>query len=161
MSRLPVLSAVPLDLAGNSMIRMDVEVGGQRVRIYNVHTVAPVFGPSVGLRNHQLDRLGELVRRESGPTVVAGDFNANRWNPSFARLLDAGVRDAHDERGRGLTRTWRNGRRYPPLVLIDHVLFSRGIAAVSVRTGRGHGSDHRPVFADLAILGLPPDNRGA
>ena len=53
------------------------------------------------------------------PLVVAGDLNADRHHPLFEGLLTQGLRDAADERGRGLSRTWP--QRWP-LLALDHVL---------------------------------------
>ena len=33
---------------------------------------------------------------------------------------------------------------------IDHVLTSEGLTVTGLRTGRGAGSDHRPLVADVA-----------
>jgi endonuclease/exonuclease/phosphatase family metal-dependent hydrolase len=35
---------------------------------------------------------------------------------------------------------------------LDHVLVSPGVETRSIREGRGEGSDHRPIIADLALL---------
>jgi endonuclease/exonuclease/phosphatase family metal-dependent hydrolase len=67
--------------------------------------------------------------------------------------LEVGLRDVHDERGRGLARTWP--ARFP-LLHLDHVLVRDGAAAglvpVSVREVEVPGSDHRGVVTDLAVL---------
>lgn len=85
--------------------------------------------------------------------VVAGDLNADRDHAAFRRLLDAGLRDAHDERGQGLARTWPAGL---PVLHLDHVLVRDAgevhLVPLEVREVDVPGSDHRAVVADLAVL---------
>ncbi|HEV3402239.1 MAG TPA: hypothetical protein VG078_10505, partial [Acidimicrobiales bacterium] len=72
----------------------------------------------------------------------------------FCRLLDAGLHDAHAERRRWFVATWPiDMRPLPPLSHIDHVLVSDQVAVLDVWEGVGRGSDHRPVVADLAVVG--------
>jgi endonuclease/exonuclease/phosphatase family metal-dependent hydrolase len=85
--------------------------------------------------------------------VVAGDLNADRDHAVFRRLLDAGLRDAHDEVGRGLARTWPARL---PLLHLDHVLVRDSddvrLVPLEVREVAVPGSDHRGVVADVAVL---------
>ena len=87
--------------------------------------------------------------------VVAGDFNASSGNEPFRSLLrTAGLVDVEERLGRGLVVTWPTNRRWVPAHLhLDHVLVSREVVPVSVRLGRGEGSDHRPVLTELAVTG--------
>jgi endonuclease/exonuclease/phosphatase family metal-dependent hydrolase len=85
--------------------------------------------------------------------VVLGDFNADRDHAPFRRLLDTGLRDAHDERGRGLARTFPS---WLPVLHLDHVLVRDGngarVVVRDVREVRLPGSDHLTVVTDLAVL---------
>ena len=100
--------------------------------------------------------LRESVRGEALPVVVAGDLNADRDLPLFGDLLDEGLRDAAEERGRGLSRTWP--QRLPVLAL-DHVLVRDGegaaLAVLDQAEAALPGSDHRAVVADLAVVPGP------
>ena len=152
LSKLPLADARVDDLGGLPMSRATVTVAGRPVDMLNVHTLSPVSGGNFDVRDRQLDALADLAGGpESRAVVMVGDFNANRWHPAFRRLLDSGLGDAHEQVGRGLARTWPNGRRLPSFALLDHVLVSPPIIAISVREGTGRGSDHRPVVADLAL----------
>jgi endonuclease/exonuclease/phosphatase (EEP) superfamily protein YafD len=154
-----VLSRLPLDevdeciVGGMPMARATVVVGPHRLRIYNVHTRAP-FGPgSRPLWKTQLGALADVVRVETGPLVLVGDFNASAGHRPFRALLATGVRDAHMARRRWWVTTWpRNRRLIPPFARIDHVLVSAHLAVMGVAEGEGRGSDHRPVIADLVIV---------
>lgn len=131
-----------------------VDTEGGPLRLYAVHVVAP-FG---GGREQWADEMGHItgaVRAERLPVLVAGDFNATWGNRSFRRLLDAGLTDAAAARGRPFQMTWRQGGLLPPLTRIDHVLTTRELAVIAIRTGEGRGSDHRPVVADVVRTAGP------
>jgi len=155
-----LLSRLPLDqieicvIAAMPMARATVLVDGHRLRLYNVHTRAP-FGPGgLALWKAQLDGLAQIVGDESGPLILAGDFNAASGHRPFRAVLAAGMRDAHMVRRRWWATTWPSDLRVaPPFARIDHVLVSPHVEVLSVSEGVGRGSDHRPVIADLVIKG--------
>ena len=163
-SRLPLtdVDLRPVDV--RILPRATVRVGGRRVRLLTVHPLPPVSAWEVLWRSALVDLEGE-VRGTALPVVVAGDLNADRDHAPFRRLLDTGLRDAHDERGRGLARTWPAAR---PVLQLDHVLVRDGqgarLAVLDVEEVRVPGSDHRAVLADLAVLadvaGRPDPGRG-
>jgi endonuclease/exonuclease/phosphatase family metal-dependent hydrolase len=47
--------------------------------------------------------------------------------------------------------TWPQGRWFPPLVRIDHVLVGAGISATRINAATGPGSDHHELFASVAV----------
>jgi endonuclease/exonuclease/phosphatase (EEP) superfamily protein YafD len=96
------------------------------------------------------DELTDWAERTSGPTIVAGDFNASVDHPGMRRLLDAGLSDAHEVAGAGRPLTWPHGRGVPPFVQIDHVLV-RGVDVESATDVRVPGSDHDAVVAHLVV----------
>lgn len=151
-SRLPLTDVVLHPIGTRVLPRATVLVGGRRVRILAAHTLPP-FLTWEGLWRAGLVDLRDEARHEPLPLVMAGDFNADRDHAPFRALLSAGLRDAHDERGRGLVRTWPTGL---PLLQLDHVLVRDGagarIAVRAVREARVEGSDHEAVVADLAVL---------
>ena len=152
LSRLPLADSELLLVAGLPLPRATVVVGDRRVRLYDAHTRAPV-GRGIGTWKAQLAELRRLVDAEDGPRVVAGDLNATSGHRAYRELLGGGLRDAHVERGRWWATTWPQDRWWsPPVVRLDHVLVSPEVAVLDVREGRGRGSDHRPVVADLALL---------
>lgn len=153
LSRLPLEGAESWFAAEVPMARATVVVGDRRVRLYDVHTRTP-FGPGAVERwKNELAALEEVAAEEKEPLVLAGDFNATSGHRSFRRLLGAGLRDAHVERGRWFVTTWPlDLRPLPAFVHIDHVLVSEDVAVLDVREGTGRGSDHRPLVADLALI---------
>jgi endonuclease/exonuclease/phosphatase family metal-dependent hydrolase len=150
-SRFPLAEAAVHHVGGMPLIRATVVLGDRRLRFFTVHTVAPL-GDDRPRWRAQLRLIDEALRREGGPLVIAGDFNATRYHRSFRRLLSDRLVDAHERRGRGWATTWPSGSWLPPLMRLDHVLVSPDIGVRSVREGRGHGSDHRPIIAEL----VPP-----
>lgn len=124
------------------------------VRLYSVRIVAPVGGERE-IWAEELRRVTAAVRSERQPVLMAGDFNATWGNRPFRRLVDAGFADAAAALGRPWQMTWPRDRRLlPPLMRIDHVLTTSGLAVTSLRTGHGEGSDHRPLVAEVALT--PP-----
>jgi len=154
LSRFPLEEVDTCVVAAMSIARATVLVGGHRLRLCNVHTRAP-FGPGgLALWKAQLEALAHVVEDESGPLIVAGDFNAASGHRPFRAVLAAGVRDAHMVRRRWWATTWPTTMRMaPPFARIDHVLVSPHLEVLSVSEGVGRGSDHRPVIADLAVKG--------
>jgi endonuclease/exonuclease/phosphatase (EEP) superfamily protein YafD len=76
-----------------------------------------------------------------GAAIIAGDFNSTLDMRPFRDLLHNGYRDAADQAGAGFAPTFPTS--WPiPLFVIDHVLTLR-CDALSVRTVRVRGSDHR------------------
>ncbi|HUQ64135.1 MAG TPA: endonuclease/exonuclease/phosphatase family protein [Acidimicrobiales bacterium] len=155
-SRLPLTDASMWELGSMLNAKVTVEVGGRPLRIYNVHTNAPFGSPGAPLWEKQLSAIRQAAATdaEGVPLVVAGDFNATHGHRPFRSLLESGLRDAHVERGRGWATTWPNNLGLlPAFARIDHVLVSRRVAVVDITEGTGSGSDHRPLIADLAVVG--------
>ena len=133
-------------------IRATIDVSGTPVSIYGVHAVSPVGANRREEWIADLDHLGSLAAAERHPTVLAGDFNATWGHRAFRRLLDTGLTDGAAARGKAYQMTWTRGRPLPHLVRIDHVLTSPGLAVTRIELGKGTGSDHRPLIADIAVL---------
>jgi len=157
-SGIGVWSALPTD--GLELWRADdhpeirgwVTIASTRVRLYVFHDDAPVGDGGPGLWKHQLSDLRRALAVESRPLIVAGDFNATSYNGELHSILHLGLRDGAIERGQGWRMTWPANRALtPPVVRFDHVLVSAGIVVIGYRVGRGAGSDHRPIVADLAV----------
>ena len=150
-SRFPVADSHVRDVHGMAVIKATILLGADRLRLYTVHTVAPL-GDDRARWRAQLRWVEQEIRRERGPLVVAGDFNATRYHHSFRRLLSERLGDAHERRGRGWATTWPRDRwPLPPLLRLDHVLVSPDIGVRSIKEGLGQGSDHRPIIAELVL----------
>ena len=152
LSRLPLVDPTTRAAGGRELPRATVDVGGVPVRLLAVHPLPPL-SVLEQLWRRALDDLAAESAATRLPQVVLGDFNADRDHRAFRRLLRTGLRDAHDERGRGLARTWPAGL---PVLHLDHVLVKDGpqgrVVVRRVREVRLPGSDHLTVVADLAVL---------
>lgn len=107
--------------------------------------------------------LTDRVRATPGPVIVGGDFNAPERSEPYA-LLSSALRNAHDAAGFGFGFTYPSSALRPlgvplfPVVRIDHLFFNDRFVALRAGTiADSGGSDHRPVFATLALrAGAPP-----
>ena len=122
------------------------------MRLLAEHTLPPLSVFETLWRTAFADLTRE-VRGLGVPAVALGDFDAERDHAPFRELLATGLRDAHDERGRGLARTFP---AWLPVLHLDHVLVRDGaeqrLVVRDVREVGLPGSDHRTVVADLAVL---------
>jgi endonuclease/exonuclease/phosphatase (EEP) superfamily protein YafD len=151
-SRFPLRGADVLFVAGLPSLRLTVGVdAAHSFRLVAVHTLAPVNAEYGDRWRTQFDDLRTQARTADLPMVMAGDFNATRDHRPFRRLLDAGLRDAHDAAGAGWAPTWNARSLLPRLLRIDHVLVSDEFAVTGHRVGDAFGSDHAPVTVDLAL----------
>lgn len=150
-SRLPLRQIPAPENVAFRMPRAVVALGGDhRVRIVDVHPYPPKKKDVVGLWRTQLDTLPAAERR-GPPWILAGDFNATLDFAELRDVLDKGYRDAGEVTGGGLEPTWPSGQLFPPPVTIDHVLADRRVAMLDYAVEDLPGSDHRAVFASLAV----------
>lgn len=121
---------------------------GRRVRLIDVHPLTP---GRTGIDSWE-DSLGDLPAAGSGaPWILLGDFNATLDHSRLREVLDRGYRDAGAVAGQGLEPTWPNDGSLGPMITIDHVLADRRLGVVDYEVEDLPGSDHRPVWAELAM----------
>jgi endonuclease/exonuclease/phosphatase (EEP) superfamily protein YafD len=86
------------------------------------------------------------------PIIFMGDFNMVDQNDNYHILADAGLKDAFRTAGWGFGATWPAHKMEPlwPICRLDYIWYSTHIYAVRAWVGQGTGSDHLPVFAELA-----------
>lgn len=139
--------SVPGYISALVVARTTTAVG--EVTLVAAHPAAP------GLLEHrrwsqELAALTAELAALPGPVLVAGDLNTTRDQEPFRRIEALGFRDAADQAGAGLRMTYPEQKRYPPVVVIDHVL-ARDLD--SVATGYEVvpvlGSDHRGVVVSF------------
>jgi len=124
------------------------EVGladGSSLRLFAVHLSWPI---PADRHAEQLRWIAErLAAMPSEPTILAGDFNATPWSVALADF----------EKGLPLARASQGVLSFPtpqrapmPILAIDQVYLSDGLAAGSVVRGPDIGSDHYPLVARFA-----------
>lgn len=154
LSRFPVRATRPLPAEvehQNWLVILDVPGLGP-LRVAAVHPSPPLRGRSTWAADHRL--LRAALAGGTGPTIVAGDFNAVPSHWPMRRLREDGYRTSTDLAGAGWHPTWpANRRRLPPVVAIDHVLLSPELTARAAGVQRIPGSDHLAVTATVAPVG--------
>jgi endonuclease/exonuclease/phosphatase (EEP) superfamily protein YafD len=101
--------------------------------------------------NRLASDMSEMSKRaDPGCAVVIGDFNSTIDMRPYRDLISHGFRDAAEQSGAGLLRTFPGHLRMPPVFGIDHILV-RGCRATDVRTVPVAGSDHRGLIASISI----------
>jgi endonuclease/exonuclease/phosphatase (EEP) superfamily protein YafD len=151
-SKLPLGDVSVVEGGGRPYIRATVQVGDQTVTLYDLHPTSPGFGRNVAANwNNGWEAISTALDAEPGLVIAAGDLNMDQHHRWYHKLKSIGFVESHEERGRGSATTWPQGRKLRR-IRIDHVFHSKGIVCLSIREGRGQGSDHKPVIAVLAIV---------
>jgi vancomycin resistance protein VanJ len=140
---------------GNAQTAVIRSPGGP-ITVFNVH---PLRAGGWRDRYSQITALLEDdVLPALGPVILGGDFNAPDRSQLYG-MVSSALANAHEERGSGFGFTYPAYIRSRfgaiaavPLVRIDHIFFTDHFVAVRAGTiDDSGGSDHRPVFADLAL----------
>jgi endonuclease/exonuclease/phosphatase (EEP) superfamily protein YafD len=122
--------------------------GGNSLRVVGVHPYPPLL-KKVGEWRSALESLPPAG--SGTPWVLIGDFNATLDHAELRDVIARGYRDAADATGQGLEPTWpASGSRSLP-VTIDHVLADERLGIVDYDVEDLPGSDHRAVYARLAL----------
>jgi endonuclease/exonuclease/phosphatase (EEP) superfamily protein YafD len=157
-SRFP-LDELKLRRLGHDRVQMITgrfSLGGIPVALAVVHMLPPATPGGAAVRNAQLDEVAGWVRTRDREVILLGDLNTSPWSPVYRRFeASSGLHNA--SHGFGLTGTWPAGFR-PLRIPLDHYLLSDGLRTVSFGVGPRVGSDHLPVFAEVAAQGAPGDS---
>jgi endonuclease/exonuclease/phosphatase (EEP) superfamily protein YafD len=153
-SRTPLTPLVAPGGFGHPPVVATTVLAGLDVVAASVHPVSP-FPSDSAQWSAELDLLTAWLDTGEGPVIVGGDFNATFDHRQFRDLLGAGLHDAVEQAGAGYLPTYPVGRRYPPLISIDHVLTRGPIVATAVDTVELSGTDHLALVATLVVAGAP------
>ncbi|WP_420120120.1 endonuclease/exonuclease/phosphatase family protein [Nakamurella sp.] len=123
----------------------------RRVGVMSFHSKAPVGNGGARYWADDLARLGRLMAAHPGPLIVAGDFNATHDHRQFRDLLTGGYHDAAADAGAGFVFTFPAHRFRVPIAGLDHVVLSRELVGLDVRSARQPGTDHKAVIARVAL----------
>jgi endonuclease/exonuclease/phosphatase (EEP) superfamily protein YafD len=97
--------------------------------------------------------VGKEISKQSGPVIVAGDLNDVAWSPTTRHFKKiSGLLDPRE--GRGFFNTFH---AHYPLVKwpLDHVFHSKHFSLVRIERLSDIGSDHYPLFTQLALVAPP------
>lgn len=158
LSRYPILEDEYWVLRrGHQRVSIDLE--GTEIVLYNTHphqTFAS-YAFEIQYRTREIENVLERAAQEEGPVIIAGDFNMTDQTDDYSRVT-ANYTDAFRAMGWGLGFTFpdtTNQRRplLPLLARIDYIFYNEQIAASQVYVWHNSGgSDHRPIWAKLALL---------
>jgi endonuclease/exonuclease/phosphatase family metal-dependent hydrolase len=130
------------------MQRVDVDVNGRTLHVYNVH-----LGTAILERRHQAQRLATIVsdRHVIGPKIILGDFN--EWMRGLTTTLLSAKLKSVD-----LQQYMRRRRTYPglfPILHLDHIYYDGPLEIEHIEVLRTRlslvASDHLPLIADVRI----------
>jgi len=110
--------------------------------------------PAIGedhqhFHSEESEAFSILLRSIDGPLVVAGDFNATPWSPSFDRVTEG--TELKRVNG-GLLPTWPAQFSLVGIP-IDQILTTSEFYGSTMTTGPQVGSDHLPLIAHLRVRG--------
>ena len=100
-------------------------------------------------RDAEIGQVALMVRDEERPVIVFGDLNDVAWSRTTRRFLRIS-RLADPRRGRGMLNSFDSRYwflRWP----LDHIFVSRHFEVVAMRRMPHVGSDHFPMFYELAL----------
>ena len=129
--------------------------GDRSLTMFAAHPLPPWPRHQTPIWADELSRLHgvlDSLRSESDTVLMAADFNATWDHAQFRALLGDGVRDAAEQAGAGVLRTYPTDRSTPPLLSIDRILVS-GATATAVDAVDLPGADHRGIVARIAVPG--------
>jgi endonuclease/exonuclease/phosphatase (EEP) superfamily protein YafD len=149
-SRRPLREAKTLLPAGlmYPILTATVEGRTKELRVALLHPEVP-GDPSAAARHELFFDVVTAVVTEADSGAVLGDLNTTPWSARYRRLVEDA--DLEDTRvGYGLQTSWPS---FLPAILripIDHVLVTNDLAAAERQVGPEVGSDHLPVWVELA-----------
>lgn len=152
-----IWSAAPMDnvstnllpIKTSSMPAADITVGNQTIRIVSVHPNSPVRGAQ-DLWDDGLSTIGQLQDYDHS-YVIMGDFNSTWDHARFRELLGTSFVDAGEQAGEGFHMTFPSAGPIPPLVELDHILYTKdsGVVVSELSTEKISGTDHMALLGTL------------
>jgi endonuclease/exonuclease/phosphatase family metal-dependent hydrolase len=182
-SRYPVVDTLRIRYSGpdpskdaESLIHTDIDVNGQRIRVFATHlqslrfdgndysvirTIAKGENKAVDRSKGVLKKFqqayflrskqAELVRREMDdspyPTVVCGDFNDVPNSFTYAKVK-GDCNDAFLTSGFGIGRSFAS---LSPTLRIDYILADKKLEVLQFKKTKLYYSDHYPLVADFKL----------
>ena len=153
-SKLPFKSVTLRFLIEDDVPSMKVTINhqGKDVTLYFLHPKppSPTENTYAKPRDVELTLVGREIAKASGPVIVAGDLNDVAWSPTTRKFKKiSGLLDPRE--GRGFFNTFH--AKYPLVKWpLDHVFHSRHFALVNIEKLKSIGSDHYPLYTELALI---------
>lgn len=155
----------------------DISYEKDTIRLFNIHLESNHFArneyeifssPEVGLneetggqvailldklarfskvRNIQVNRIHEMIKKSPHPIIICGDFNDTPASYAYQKLAK-NLNDAFVEKGKGYGNTY-NGKL--PAMRIDYILSDTLFQVHQFEIGKINMSDHYPVISTLSL----------
>ncbi|AXT39988.1 endonuclease [Alteromonas sp. BL110] len=133
-------------------MRVKINLYGKDILLYFLHPKppSPTENTYAKPRDIELTVVGEEIAKTEGPIIVAGDLNDVAWSPTTRKFKKiSGLLDPRE--GRGFFNTFH--AKYPLVKWpLDHVFHSEHFGLVNIEKLEGVGSDHYPLYTELALI---------
>lgn len=165
----------------NAFIYSDIDIDGQKVRVFNLHLQSVRLGPEdfmylekfaknqeadvtgaktmagklrsgFVLRAPQADMVRAEIKASDYPVVVCGDFNTTPTSYEY-HTISKKLQDAYLKKGFGIGNTYAG---IIPALRIDYVLMDKGLKVNSYEREKAQISDHFPVMVTFDFAGIAP-----
>jgi endonuclease/exonuclease/phosphatase family metal-dependent hydrolase len=186
LSRHPFLAtgAIEFEESANSVVWADIEVKGQRLRVYSVHLqsnsittdakklrnsgdlqdpetwvgvrgILRKYRNATKKRSDQVELLAGHIGQSPYPVVVCGDFNDTPVSFVYRYMMETvKLKDSFKEAGSGAGFTYGG---ILPALRIDYIFTGPGLTVLNHDRFKKPYSDHFPVLCEIDILPLRPE----
>lgn len=152
-------------------LRVQLDVDGRPITLYNAHPIHPGMGDdgfSTRPRGAEIDVVLAQASRDTTPILIMGDFNMTDQSEDYQRIT-ARFGDSFGAVGSGMGFTFpdlsdfQSLPSYWPLPVrlfrflrLDYIFYNADFQPLHAYVWpTAGGSDHRPVFAVLALKDIP------
>lgn len=126
----------------------ELQFDGAPLTVLSTHPLPPSDLVNYDFRNDQFGALAKARDTWSKSVVLSGDLNTTSWSDHFTDFLkESKLRDSRQ--GFGVQVSWP-AQFFVLSIPIDHVLVSDDIEIKERKVCRAVGSDHYPVYVELA-----------
>ena len=140
----------------NKFMQVDVQIGGQTLRLFNVHLQTTGIGEDNNLiinakkRNYQAKELEQCILSSPHPTIVCGDFNDTRSSYAY-RTIVKHLKDCAE----GVARWQGTFQPAASLLKIDHILCSKELKLQNYEVVSNQISDHKLQVTNIKLSNSP------
>lgn len=182
-SKHPILDSIHIRYPGpknfraaESLIGVDINHNGQKVRVFTTHLQSVMFQANdyrnieliksgsdslyeasknvvrklalgYNFRGQQVDIVSSHLKESPYPAVICGDFNDVPNSYTYFRIR-GDRKDAFREAGKGIGRTFAN---LAPTLRIDYIMADKRFEVLQYKRDILPYSEHYPVIADLRL----------
>lgn len=149
-------------------LRVEIDFSGTSITVYNTHPLHPGIaddGFDTRPRGKEVNIILEQAAKDIGAVLIMGDLNMTDQSEDYRRI-SAQFNDSFHQVGSGMGFTFpdlSNFQAFPsywplpirlfPFLRLDYIFHSSAFRSVNARVWpSAGGSDHRPMWAELALI---------